>query len=366
MSRLESSDGPRFTVATENENLLQEQNLRARPLSFRKEAIEDFDRERLLSEIENDKNKKITSSSVPSGVVEYLTSASLLFKEQEFDLAQNFYRSVLKIDPNNELAIRGAADCAAAIGHHEEAVRILQKLVEKHSSPGNYKRLGDELYELSYNEDAISAYLMALRSAYFDGEELFEIYKNLGNIFLRIGDPDSAEENYNKAYTLNPDSDILLVNFGSLALFRNEYDKALTRFREAVSVNDRNDKAWVGLAMIHREYGDSELAWANLEKALDSRPDNQSAIKLVADWAMKDNEIEKAMKYLDAYLNLHPDDAQISMWFAKFLYFSGRLREAQVEIEKALHLEPALQGGVDVLTVIRSEIAEKKGNAFSD
>jgi hypothetical protein len=28
----------------------------------------------------------------------------------------------------------------------------------------------------------------------------------------------------------------------------------------------KNDKAWVGLAMIHRQFGDLELAWANVEK----------------------------------------------------------------------------------------------------
>lgn len=218
-----------------------------------------------------------------------------------------------------------------------------------------YKLLGDQLYDMNCNEDAMAAYLRALTYEHIEIKEHFEILKNCGNILLRLGDTNAAEEYYNKAYTIFPDSDVLLVNFGSLALFRGEYDKALERFREAVGINDKNDKAWVGLAMIHREYGDSELAWANAEKALDINPSNESATKLVADWALKDNEIEKAIFRLEKYLALITSDATIYMWLAKFYYFSGQLDLAAKNSEMALRLDPEVEGGRDVLTVIKSE-----------
>ena len=70
-------------------------------------------------------------------------------------------------------------------------------------------------------------------------------------------------------------------------------------FRRAVELNDSNDKAWVGLGLIHREFSDVELSWANIEKALDINPKNESAIRLVAEWAQKDNENEKAISRIE-------------------------------------------------------------------
>jgi tetratricopeptide (TPR) repeat protein len=357
MSRLESEiNKPRFEIAKE-ENVTQP--LTAVPLSLRRQTVEQFDREFVLSDAQERERAAVTERNRNPELAEYLANAQLLFRENEFALAQDIFQAVLKIESGNELAIRGAAECAGRLHQHEEAVQILKQLVSRHKNPQNYKLLGDELYHLEYNEDALHAYLLAARGGLVDGEELFSIFKNIGNIQLRLGDTNAAEEYYNKAYTIHPDSDLLLVNFGSLALYKGEYDKALARFREAVTINDKNDKAWVGLAMIHREYGDSELSWANLEKALDINPLNESAVKLVADWAMKDNEIEKAVVRLQAYLAKNSHDALVTMWLAKFLYFYGRLEQAQIEIENALRMEPDLNGAMDVLTVIRTEIQER-------
>jgi tetratricopeptide (TPR) repeat protein len=293
-------------------------------------------------------------------ILQTLANAQLLINEKEYQLAKNLYRSILRLDPTHELAIRGIAECASRLHQHPEAIQILKQLIERHETAGNLKSLADQYYTLEYLEDARHFYQRAITAGLLDPIELFDVYKNLGNVQLKLGDIISAEENYNKAYTIQPDSDALLVNFGSLSIYRGEYDKALARFREAVRLNDRNDKAWVGLAMIHREYGDCELAWANVEKALDIMPSQESAIKLVCDWAMKDNEIEKAILRLEAYLKVNDQDAMMSMWFAKFLYFTGRLDQAQVEIEKALYLDPHLVDGLEVAEVIRAEIDERE------
>jgi hypothetical protein len=66
---------------------------------------------------------------------------------------------------------------------------------------------------------------------------------------------------------------------------------------------------------------------------------------------------------LETYLKYNPQDALISMWQAKFLYFLGRLPEARLEIEKALCLEPSLDGGADVLAVIQSENDGTRGTS---
>ncbi len=374
MSRPESEREPSFQIAKEEiaspEHFAP--GLAARPLNLRKQTIAEFDLELKRDSIQRENKAKFDirtgSSAEPQSVAntemaEHLANAQLLVREREFQVAQSLFRAALKVDPRNEIAIRGMAECAREQHQHEEAIHVLKTLVSAHTTAENYKLLADELFALEYNQDALEAYMRALTAPGIDESMLFGIYKNVGNVLLRLGDADGAEEYYNKAYTVDPDSDVLLVNFGSLALYRGQLDKALARFRAAVSINDKNDKAWVGLAMIHREYGDSELAWANVEKALDILPGNESGIKLVAEWALKDNEIEKAIRRIEAYLQVDVENAQMSMWLAKFYYFSSRLEHALVEIEKALYLNPELEGAEEVLGVIRAEIQEREVRA---
>lgn len=215
---------------------------------------------------------------------------------------------------------------------------------------------GDEQFLAGSFAQAKRFYLSALREPHVEGEVLFNLYKNMGNIAMHEGDLDSAEEFYNKSFTMNPDSDILMVNYGSLAIHRGELDLAVRRFRRAVEINSRNAKAWTGLAMVHREFGDSELAWANVESALDIFPGNESAIRLVAEWAMKDNELERAVRLIGNYLSVEKKDALLHLLQSKFLFFFGRLEEALIHIKASLSINPQIQDGYDLFEIIKEEI----------
>ena len=367
MTRPESDLAPRnfsFEVVDESSDLSRP-SLLARPINFRKQALAEFDAEFVMEQKKRNDSRFELGRSSSTEMSEAIVNARALMRESEYRLAHDLFRAILKVDNKNEIAIRGVAECARQMGQHDEAIQVLKQLVSSNESAANCLLLADEFYGLEYNEDALAMYLKVLMANGDDEKTLFHVYKNMGNVQLRLGDAAAAEESYNKAYTIDPDSDALLTNFGSLELYRGDSDRALARFREAVSLNDRNDKAWVGLAMIHRKYGDVELSWANLEKALDINSTNESAIHLLCEWAMKDMEVERAIRYLDPFLQRHPDHALVSMWYAKFLYFSGRLETALVEIEKTLYLEPMLDGAADVLNVIQDELATRGAKSTS-
>lgn len=323
------------------------------PYESRRDAIAEFDAETKIEQIYS------TPAQFSKETATYLMNANLLLANGETTLAMNLYRAILMRDSMNIPAMLGMADCHTRNGDFAEASRFLRIAHQVDPKPHIAAKLGDALYELKKYEEARSFYLEALRMGLVDGEELFRTYKNLGNICTIQADLLGAEEYYNKAFTLNPDSDILMVNYGSLEIQRGDLNKAVERFRQAVALNTNNDKAWVGLAMIHREFGDAELAWANLERAMDANKLNETAMRLMAEWALKDSEIERAVKYLEEFVSYRPDDAQMTMWLAKFLYLCGRLDQAEVEINKALDIDPQLEGAAEVLSVITSERAGK-------
>jgi Flp pilus assembly protein TadD len=163
----------------------------------------------------------------------------------------------------------------------------------------------------------------------------------MGNIYVRQGDFDAAEEFYNKAYTLNSGSDVLLVNFGTLEVQRNDFNKSLYCFRKAVELNDKNDKAWVGLAMVHNQLGDCELAWANIERAIDTNINNRTAVHLAANWGVRDGKISSAIESLQNYLGAVEQDEEMSMVLINLFCMLGHYDEALLEIERVLLWNPS-------------------------
>ena len=162
MTRLESEKNQRFEIVKETHEITT--GLRSAPLSLRKHMVEEFDREHrwaLAQETERKRNENLGNSSI-TGLAEYLANAGLLFREKEYELAQEFYKSVLKLDSSNELALRGQAECASALGQHQEAIRLLHNLTIRSASASNFKMLGDELYSMEYFQDAIQAYMQSL------------------------------------------------------------------------------------------------------------------------------------------------------------------------------------------------------------
>lgn len=315
-----------------------------------KDAVAEFDRE-----IEEKTIQTHSDRAIPKDLADFLINANLLLKNREFVLASNLFRACLMRDPDNSVALRGMGRSLSAMSRHGEALAYFRAIVKNEGTALAWSRLGQEAYLARELEEAYTSLTVAIEMGLADGPELFDAFKTLGNILVMNGDLDTAERFYQKAYTLNPESDVLMVNFGSLAIQKGDLNKAVEFFRRSVQINDSNDKGWVGLALIHREMSDCELSWANVEKALDINPANESAIRLVAEWANKDGQNDKAIRRLEKFLSIHQQDAQMTLWLAKFYYLAGHLGAAEVEVNKALDIDPHLEGGSDVLQVIREE-----------
>lgn len=219
-------------------------------------------------------------------------------------------------------------------------VKIARALAQSNPSLQNLVRYGRLLDQNNLCAEAIEFFEKALLMLPEDEKILFEIYKFLGNAYLKMSDVDSAEENYNKAYTLNPRSSLLQVNFGTLAIQRGEWHMVQFHFREALKFNINQDRAWTGLAIYHNYMGDLELALANLKKALDLSPDNRTALLLLTNWWPKATPKNELVLRLTQYLDLNPEDQDISILLIQVATENRDFHIANIEIEKLVCLDP--------------------------
>ena len=214
----------------------------------------------------------------------------------------------------------------------EAEVEVSQELQEVFN-------LAEAAYQEGLDGKAYEYYVKCTEHGTYHPNVLFECFKNIGNIKVRAGDLDGAEEFYNKAFTINPDSDVLLINLGTLEIQKQNYEKALERYRMAVNINPLNERAWIGLAVVHREYGDLELSWGNLERALDLLPDDDTSLELLVQWGVKDGRLDQVIEYLEEYMLRNPNNLYIKSVLSKVLIVGGRIAQAKQYIEEVLTVD---------------------------
>lgn len=281
-----------------------------------------------------------------------LQNADLLKQAGEHRLASNLYIAILRRDSAHEEAIRSLGECYFKMHEWTKAEKILKISADISPLTSTLLFYAETLYQVGRTDEALALYNELLLDL-SDEEDLFRVYKAVGNIYVKQRDFDSAEENYNKAFSIHPDSDVLLVNYGTLEIQRGDIQQALDKYREALEINPENEKAWVGIALIHREYGDFELAWGNLHKALDLDPLNKTALQLMADWAVKDHRLHEALQRFERYLSLKDQDAEISFLLAKLYFICGQTVMAEMEATRAQSLDPGLEGMEEFLQALR-------------
>ncbi len=291
----------------------------------------------------------------PEVLAPLLRNSALLVDNREYRLAMNLLRNVLLRRPNMPTALSLHGRCLRETGSYHEATRCFRALVAVQDTAENWALLGETLYLLELDKEALRAYGEALVRETDTHPQLFEIYKNIGNIHVRAGDFEAAEESYNKAYTLRADSDTLMVNYGTLEIQRGNFTAAVERFRAAVMLNPKSDRGWVGLALVHRQMGDLDLSRANMERALDMNPRNKTALHLLVEWSVQAFDFKSAVNRLTTYLSLEGEDAEMSFLLAKILVHLNRLDEASLELERTLAFEPTIEGGIALMNALISE-----------
>jgi Flp pilus assembly protein TadD len=247
---------------------------------------------------------------------------------------------ILQVDPNDSLIALELAKRLRAMNRLVESARILRNVVKIDYRFETLNALAQVEYQLDDLDLAFGHLQQAILIAPENANGLFEVFKTLGNIFVRNGDFDSAEDNYFKAHRLNPRSDILHVNLGSLAVQKQNWSDATEKFRAALEINLTNDKAWVGLALCHRMKGDWELSWGNLEASLEYNPLNEVALGLALDWSTYQGREFRALELIRKFLIEGGWNEKLSLAFVSLSYRRGETASAKLELERLLAVNP--------------------------
>ena len=265
---------------------------------------------------------------------QFLISSSMLLRKGEKSAALGILVKALNKDPYH---LWGLWQLTQALPAQAKAskVKSLELVALRSPSFINLALLGNALYDAGLLKEAKRTYFRALEKDAEGHELCFEVFKNLGNIFVQDQDFDTAEEYYQKALMVNQRSATLFANLGVLSLQVQNMEEARISFIKAIELDPRLDAGWVGIAICHHQKADFELALAALEKALDLNPKNRTAVHLYCNWCVSLNILTKGIDRLMDYLAWAYDDVEMSQLAAYLLEKLGLKDWANIELERS-------------------------------
>ena len=284
---------------------------------------------------------KDSNKDKQSGNFEILfSSAEILYANKEYELAKPVLLRCASIDPHNIASISMLARIFSETKDLENTKKCLQTINRIKPNSENSFAVADIFYQMQ-NFSLAKAYLEeSISYADCDQNTWFQIFKLLGNVYVKLGDYAAAEDYYNRAHRIYPESDHLQVNYAVLEMQVGNLEKARDHFLQAIKYNEKNDTAWVGISMIHRQTSDSQIFWASLRRALDVNPYNKHALHLAADAGLQDFEYDFAIEHIKNFLKSQSFDFSINTKLAALLFQKGNLDEFVFEIQKLRAFEP--------------------------
>lgn len=215
----------------------------------------------------------------------------------------------------------------------ELAKRALRKLVAEGAFFEDILELARYEFESQCYMDCLNVISLGLERRGSVLKGLHELYRLQGACFIHLGQLEKAEDSLYKALEYPGQVDAVLVNLGTLDIQRKEWESATSSFREAIRLNSSNDKAWVGLSLCHRFKGDHDLAFGNLELALDITPRNETALGLLLAW-YRDSKENVIYERLGRYLTDGGENENLWLAFVELALRKGEGFVAGMELER--------------------------------
>lgn len=165
-------------------------------------------------------------------------------------------------------------------------------------------------------------------------------YINLGAIYQKQGNFDAALAQYQKAYQINPDDEVILYNLASLYVQQKNYQGALNVYDKILAKNSNKIDVLEYKAVALKELKRYEEALSIYEKLLAQNPDNSTAKANIDNIVMNHFTGAKLQNYMAQAAAKNPNSYEAQFNYALELHKNKNYTSALEYYKKALELNP--------------------------
>ena len=166
-------------------------------------------------------------------------------------------------------------------------------------------------------------------------------YINLGAIYQKQGNLEAAKAQYQKAYAINPNDEVILYNLASLYVQEKNYQGALNVYNKILEKNPSKADVLEYKAIALKELMRYEEALSVYEQILASNPNNTSAKANIDNIVMNYFTGAKLQNYMAQTAAKNPNSYEAQFNYALELHKNKNLTSALAYYQKALNLNPS-------------------------
>ncbi len=305
--------------------------------------------------------KSEPAEKLPYNLTQLQLSADLLLQSEDYLLARNIYSFLLQQNLRDAVALRGLGICLFKLGEVVSSRKCFRALVELYQSQeANYwLALGYQ----AETKDAIAAvhFEKVTNPETLSADMRFDLFKTFGNCLTRLGQLDRAEAKYIQALELNPASDTIHVNLGTLLIQRRDWEKARERFQRATQINPNSSRAACGMGLTALAAANPVEAKTYFHRSLDLDAQNLVSLHQLLQLPSEATEYPALKARLRAYLEKDPKHADSHYALAVLLFKEGSWKACETHVKHAVEIDPkhdrAMKLHSDLNTLVRTQVA---------
>ena len=199
------------------------------------------------------------------------TIASQNHQKNNFKVAKNLYKKILKINPNHFESIFYLGVLLLESNNFDRAKQLFQKAIriQPNYAPA-YNNLGIIFNALEEAKNAISSYQKAIRLQ----PNYAPAHNNLGMVFGELGEFEKAISSYQMAIKIQSNYLAAHYNLGMVFQKMREHQKAINCFQKAIQIKSNHADTHNNLGMVFQELGEFEKAISSYQMAVKYEPEN--------------------------------------------------------------------------------------------
>jgi predicted O-linked N-acetylglucosamine transferase (SPINDLY family) len=270
-------------------------------------------------------------------IAEALTLARQHHVAGRLDLAEEIYRRVLTVEPEQADALHLLGLIAHHTGRHTLALDCLSRAVALNPSHAVYlNNLGEANRALGRNAEAMAAYRRAVEQE----PDFAEAHANLGVALKVDGQFDAAITCFDRALALKPDYVAAYNNRGNVRMAQGRWAEAIADYQRALERKPDYVEACLNLGHAWYAQGNLDAAWDCYQRVLAMRPNLASAHLGRGNVLHDQGKLADARACYEQAIAVSPNLVEAHHNLGNVLHAQGKLDEACVAQRRALDLNP--------------------------
>jgi tetratricopeptide (TPR) repeat protein len=259
------------------------------------------------------------------------------------------YKSAINADPAAPQLYNGLADLYFRTGRAREAEATAREALKIAPDDIDSLKLLGRVYLRQLSEQSASASAPSgavLEQAIAEYEKIVSLQPKsvedrmvLGQLYLMKHQQAKAEEQFQTARSVDPDSEEVVLNLARVYVENNNLDQA-AKIIESVPQPDRTPRMEFTLGATYDQLKRPKDAIAAYKRARDLQPGDPQTLSALAQSLLNDNQIDEALAQYKDLAAADPENADALVRITDIERRQGKYEEALASVRKARKIDP--------------------------